>query len=383
MLRRLAEWAGTGVAVPCLSRLRPALSPLLPAVLAAHLAAPVWAAETIRVATFNAELSRDGPGLLLRDILKGEAADIDAALDALVAARPDVLALQGIDYDHGGATLAALARRLADRGLDLPYAAQPRPNSGVPTGRDIDGDGYRDGARDAQGFGAFPGQGGIALLSRWPVTLERDFTGLRWADLPGALIHDGDPAADIQRLSSTVHAVFRVEPPGAEPVRIATFHATPPVFDGPEDRNGRRNHDEAALWLRWIDGALGDPPEGRLVIAGDANLDPQDGDGRPGALTALLAHPRLQDPRPSDPEGARRATQGDANARHRGDPARDTADWDDGPGGPGNLRVDYVLPSADWSVTGAGITWPPERPAGADKGPWPRHGVVWVDLEGD
>jgi hypothetical protein len=31
------------------------------------------AAETLRVATYNAALSRDAPGLLLRDILKGDA----------------------------------------------------------------------------------------------------------------------------------------------------------------------------------------------------------------------------------------------------------------------------------------------------------------------
>jgi len=32
---------------------------------------PAWA-EPIRVATYNAELSRKGPGLLLRDILRGK-----------------------------------------------------------------------------------------------------------------------------------------------------------------------------------------------------------------------------------------------------------------------------------------------------------------------
>ncbi|MGB8814683.1 MAG: endonuclease/exonuclease/phosphatase family protein, partial [Paracoccaceae bacterium] len=34
------------------------------------LSAPI-AAETLRIATYNAELSRQGPGLLLRDILTG------------------------------------------------------------------------------------------------------------------------------------------------------------------------------------------------------------------------------------------------------------------------------------------------------------------------
>ncbi len=254
----------------------------------------------------------------------------------------------------------------------------------MPTGRDLDGDGHRDGARDAQGYGTFPGMDGIAVLSRWPITIAQDFTTLLWRDLPGGLIALDDPGADLQRLSTTAHVVLRVDPPGAPPLFLATFHATPPVFDGPEDRNGRRNHDETALWSRWLDGALGPAPEDRFVILGDANLDPLDGDGRPDAIAALLADPRLQDPAPQSPEGARRAAaQGGANLGQRGDPARDTADWDDRPDQPGNLRVDYVLPSADWTVIGAGIAWPP-IPERMKKGrSAPRHGLVWVDLDGD
>ena len=38
-------------------------------------------------------------------------------------------------------------------------------------------------------------------------------------------------------------------------LHLLAHHPTPPVFDGPEDRNGRRNHDEAALWTAWLDGA--------------------------------------------------------------------------------------------------------------------------------
>ena len=151
------------------------------------------------------------------------------------------------------------------------------------------------------------------------------------------------------------------------PLRVFAFHATPPVFDGPEDRNGRRNHDEAAFWLQVLDEEIG----GRFVLLGDANLDPSDGEGRPGALNALLGHPKLQDPRPRSVAAAEAAFQeAGANRSHKGEPALDTANWRDVPG-PGNLRVDYVLPSADWTVTGAGVAWPDEGS---------RHGLVWVDL---
>ena len=41
-------------------------------------------------------------------------------------------------------------------------------------------------------------------------------------------------------------------------VRCALHHPTPPVFDGPDDHNGTRNHDEIRFWSDYIDnsGAL-------------------------------------------------------------------------------------------------------------------------------
>jgi hypothetical protein len=131
-------------------------------------------------------------------------------------------------------------------------------------------------------------------------------------------------------------------------------------------------------------GALGEGAS--FVVLGDLNADPEDGDGRREAVRALLAHPRVQDPRPASPGGAAAAAaQGGANATQRGDPALDTADWRDS-GGPGNLRVDYALPSADLEVAGAGVFWPApdgplarlvtggRRPASSD------HRLVWVDV---
>lgn len=158
---------------------------------------------------------------------------------------------------------------------------------------------------------------------------------------------------------------------------LLTWHATPPVFDGPEDMNGRRNRDEAALWSRLLDGELDHPaPAPPFVILGGANLDLEDGDGRPQALAALIADPRLSDPLPLS-EGGRQA----ANPEHRGDPAADTARYDDPPG---NLRIDYLLPSSDIAVEASGVFWPEAgSPAALALGPpedWPRHSIVWADL---
>ena len=67
-----------------------------------------------------------------------------------------------------------------------------------------------DGPGDAHGFGAFPGQYGLAILSRHPiVTAEvRTFRTLRWSAMPGALRPDGfyaDAVWSSLRLSSKTH----------------------------------------------------------------------------------------------------------------------------------------------------------------------------------
>ena len=293
----------------------------------------------------------------------------------------DVVFLQGVDYDHGLAGLAAFRDTVAEAGRGFPHLFSLRPNTGYATGLDIDGDGRLRGARDAQGFGAFAGQGGMAVLSRWPVELAQDHSGFLWKDLPETLISPDDPAHATQRLSSVAHWTLAVDPPGAPPLHLLAYHATPPVFDGPADRNGRRNHDETAFWRYLLDGALNvAASQRRFVILGDANLDPEDGEGRRSAIRALLAHPALQDAAPQSREARAAAKEeGGANTFHRGDSARDTANWRDDPG-PGNLRVDYVLPSADWTVTGSGVLWAEPVGRGGEGRRRLRHGLVWVDL---
>ncbi len=333
------------------------------------LAAGTGWAETLRIATFNTELSRGGPGLLLRDISRGNDPQVDAVVDVIASAQPDVLALQGIDWDHEGKALAALAMRLAGQGLDYPYRISLQPNSGLPPPAplDMDGNGKTGEPRDNQGYGRFRGQGGIALLSRLPADHDgiRDFSSLLWQDLPGALLPqhpDGSPfpsagAQAVQRLSATAHWLVPLLLPDGRRLNMMTFHATPPLFDGPEDRNGRRNHDEIRLWQMLLDGAIGPAPEPPFVIAGDANLDPELGEGRKQAIRNLLSDPRLQDARPQSPRG------GTA-----------TVEWESA----GRMRVDYVLPSAGLTVTASGVVWPDgqDTPAATAS----RHRLVWVDL---
>ncbi|MEZ5770728.1 MAG: endonuclease/exonuclease/phosphatase family protein [Defluviimonas denitrificans] len=333
-------------------------------------------------------MSREGPGLLLRDIRAGKDAQVAAVVAVIARTHPDILVLTGIDYDHDLRALSELAALVAAAGgPDYAHLYARRPNSGMASGLDLDGDGRLGGPGDAQGFGMFSGQGGMAILSRLPVDGDaaQDFSAFLWRDLPQALIDAAGLSPDAlaaQRLSSVGHWAVPVELPDGRRLTILAYHATPPVFDGPEDRNGRRNHDETAFWTRLLDGDLPfAAPKAPFVIAGDANLDPTDGDGRAAALSALLADGRLRDAAPKSAGGPEAsARQGGVNAAQQGDPALDTADWPED--GPGNRRVDYVLPSADLTLTGAGVFWPAEGQDGAAEATAAsRHRMVWVDID--
>jgi Endonuclease/Exonuclease/phosphatase family len=331
--------------------------------------------ETLRIATWNVGLDRTGPGLLVAGLAKGEVPQIAAVVRVLAALDADVILLTEVDYDLGGVALEMLAGQLAAAGAPYAHRFALRPNTGTQTGFDVDGNGRIGDPADAQGWGLFSGQGGMAVLSRFPVDAPavRDFSGFLWRDLPGALIPEGtDPGLlQVQRLATTGFWDVPVLTKSG-PLHLLAWHASPPVFDGPEDRNGKRNHDEAAFWRLFLEGALPmAPPDDAFVLLGDGNLDPTDGDGLREGMAALLAHPAVQDPAP-------RGSHGRVEPTHRGDPALDTALYDS----IGGLRLDYVLPSAGLTVTAAGVLWPdPADPLTADLTAASRHLPVWVDLE--
>ena len=323
-------------------------------------------AQTLRIATFNADLARAGPGVLLRDILKDKDPQIDAVVQVITTVNPDIIALQGIDYDLGLAALGALRNRIAQSGPTYPYIFALRPNTGMPTGLDMDGDGRFGRPRDAQGYGLFSGEGGMAILSRYPIGVEgvQDFSNLLWRDLPDALLPsvDGKPfpslnAQNAQRLSTTGHWVVPISLPNDRALKLLTYHASPPVFDGPEDRNGKRNHDETRFWSLYLDGVFGPAPDKDFIILGDVNLDLKRSQGLTSALETLLADTRLQDPMPRSNEGSA------------------TVDWP--APGPGKLRVDYVLPAANLAVTSSAVHWPENDETARMAS---RHRLVWVDI---
>jgi hypothetical protein len=312
--------------------------------------ASVAGAEGARIALFHTELAQSGPGLLYRDILKGTP-QVDSAIDRLTRAQADVVLLLDVDHDAQGLAARALAAR-----LDFPHVFAFAPNSGVLRGFDLDGDGRVDEPEDALGYGEFTGQGGMVVLSRWPVLTDKaqDFSGLIWRDLPWATLPKGvfpPKVAAMLPLVSTGHWVVPVALPNGQTLSLLAFHATPPAFDGPEDRNGMRNADQLRFWGRYL---ADTPPAVPFVLIGDANLDPDKGDGRREAIQSLLANPALQDPFATLPD-------------------RDSVDWSDID--LGRMRVDYILPDARLTVTDRGMVWP--DPGDTDAS---RHALLWVDI---
>jgi Endonuclease/Exonuclease/phosphatase family len=373
---------------------------------------------TVRFATYNASLNRNNAGELVADLTTPANAQAAAVAEVIQRIRPDVLLINEFDYDASGAAL----RLFQDNYLSVEHnGAQPisyeyrfaaESNTGIPSGFDLDNNGAIGGGNDAFGFGLFPGQFGLAVYSRYPIEAEdiRTFQHFLWKDMPGALLPD-DPATlapadwyspaelDVFRLSSKSHWDIPVEIDD-ETVHFLVSHPTPPVFDGPEDRNGTRNFDEIRFWADYVsggnraryiyddEGRRGGLRGNRFVIAGDQNSDPLDGDSIPGSIQQLLDHRRINARFTPASEGAveQNALQGRANLTHRSDPRFDTADFADG--APGNLRADYVLPSRGMKVVDGAVFWPLTtdplfRLIGVFPFPTSDHKPVWLDIEID
>ncbi|SLN30738.1 endonuclease/exonuclease/phosphatase family protein [Pseudooctadecabacter jejudonensis] len=315
---------------------------------------------------------------MLRDIGKGDDPQIDAITAVINQVAPDILVLTDFDFDGSGAALSAFAAQ-----LDQPYAHQfsAVPNAGHQTGLDLDGDGFTGDARDAVGYGRFLGDGGLAILSHYPIQQDavQDYSATLWRDIPDAALPmvNGTlfPTPDVFETlpaSSTAHWSVPIDV-GKGRITLLAFDATPPVFDGPEDFNGLRNAAELRLWTAVLNGHFGPTPANPIVI-GNANADPFDGEGSQQVIHDLLHHRSLQDPRPVS-RGAAQA----ADATHLGPAAQDTADWRGDV--PGNLRVSYVLPSRDLAVVDAGVFWPaPDAPMAAMVIAAGSHRLVWVDI---
>ncbi len=369
------------------------------------------ASNTLRVATFNVSIEAtnylgrkevsENPSrasVVQKLLAQGDHPQMKNIAEIIQRTRPDVLLLNEFDYvtdpQEG-------IQRFIDNYLNVSQNAQPSidyphyyiapVNTGVASPFDFDNDGEKSGvAGDAFGFGFYPGQYGMAILSRFPIELDkvRTLQMFLWKDMPNALRplgDDGGPWYSPEewrrfRLSSKSHWDVPVKT-NSGIVHVIASHPTPPTFDGAEDRNGKRNHDEIRLVRDYLSnrdylyddrGVKGGLKSGsRFVVLGDLNSSPNQGDSIRGGIQGLLDHPLVNSTCvPTSKAGHQLRPDNAFSMQH-------TAAW--------GLRVDYALPSKlGLDLTGCGIFWPTEnrpesrlvstREASSD------HRLVWVDL---
>lgn len=348
------------------------------------------AATTVRIATYNVSLYDKVAGLVQQRLRSGTDRHASSIAAVIQTVRPDILLINEIDFDPDAENVSLFADNYLAKpqqgrsAIQYPYRYAAASNTGVDSRVDLDGDGKLATASDAMGFGNYPGQYAFAILSRYPIAEDRirTFQNFLWKDFPNAK-QPVDPVSekpyysaqawDVLRLSSKNHVDVPIQI-GDRTIHLLASHPTPPVFDGPEDRNGNRNHDEVDFWNRYISqpkapwliddaGTSGGLATGAsFVIAGDLNTDPDSGDSLQQAIVNLLNHARVQDPVP--------VSTGDPNCRA-------TAQF----GTNRQMRVDYVLPSNDLKVQESNVFWP--QPSDPDSR-WisvTDHRLVWVEVQ--
>jgi hypothetical protein len=135
-----------------------------------------------RIATFNASLNRAAEGTLLKDLATPQDNQAATVAEIVQRATPDILLVNEFDYAKYGAAADLFRINYLEQGqntldlpkggapIEFPYAFTAPSNTGIASGLDLNNDGqvvttpgvlgYGD---DALGFGAFPGQYGVAV----------------------------------------------------------------------------------------------------------------------------------------------------------------------------------------------------------------------------
>ncbi len=392
--------------------------------------------QTIRVATYNVAMYRDRLGELGDELASGSSKQARQIAEVVQRVRPDILLINEFDYEATSTRLPDDFRNLylakkqnEQEPIHYPYCFYEPVNTGVNSGEDLDRDGKLGGPADAHGYGRYPGQYGMLLLSRYPINTKKSHTFQKalWKDLPGHKFPINPTtgksyyAAELEkklRLSSksfwdvcvevSMDASSKVRDNALEPkldskgalahtlpIHLLCSHPTPPGFDGPEDRNGRRNHDEIGLIARYLDGnakswglkddngllCKGIRADQRCIVLGDLNADPVDGGAKPAAINQLLEHERLQGNFTPTSEGgvAAAAKYQQLNADQKGDASHDTANFSQD--GFGNMRADYVIPSQGFEIVDGGVFWPKPGEVGSEGVSGSDHRLVWIDLK--
>ncbi|ALQ08132.1 endonuclease [Pseudoalteromonas sp. Bsw20308] len=364
-----------------------------------------FASDSLRVATFNVSMDATN------HTPKGEQVKSDALVNSLKAnhqqikniaeiiqrVRPDIILLnefdyipkeQGIEYFNQYYLNVSQQKQAA---INYPYSYIAPVNTGLATEFDLDNDGKKNGVMgDAQGFGFFEGHYGMAILSKYPIDFDkvRTLQTFKYKDMPNAQMpvmpKTGENWYNAQewqalRLSSKSFWDLPISV-NDKTIHVIASHPTPPVFDGEEDRNGKRNHDEVRLIADYVSNAKyiyddkgekgGLKARSRFVILGDLNAAPEGDKARTNTTDQLLKNPLINAHFVPKSEGAKEQYDVPYAQNY-------SANW--------QARVDYVLPSNyGLKIKDGGVFWPTktsneyrlikDRNASSD------HRLVWLDL---
>ena len=364
--------------------------------------------NAVRFATFNVAFNRPTEGALKAELANASAREPKRIAEIIQRVRPDVILINEFDYDAQGEGINHFLNNFLGAAQNEQQPIQYehvyfRPvNTGVDLGMDLDGDGETSTPTDAYGYGAFPGQYAMVVLSKYPIENDsvRTFQNFLWKDMPGAL-WPVEPQTKESFYSDEVKSKFRLSSKshwdvpikiGEQTFHFLVSHPTPPVFDGAEDRNGCRNHDEIRFFADYVvpekskyiyddGGGKGGLVAGsRFIIAGDLNADEFDGSSTNDAAQLVTRHPLIGHDHPPGSEGGPfyAQKQGQRNLEHKGDPAFDTGDFDDER--VGNMHIDYCLPSKNLKLLGSGVFWPKPDQPGGDLVTASDHRLVWIDV---
>ena len=229
--------------------------------------------KDVRFATFNASLNRNSAGQLVADLSTPDNAQASLIAETIQRVNPDVLLINEFDfYPDGQAAELFRDNYLAvphngAPGVEYPYYFVAPSNTGIPSGFDLNNNGGRRGARRRLRVRVLPGAVRPGRLQQVPdpgtTTCGPSSTSsgrtcrARCCPTTPLRLRPQDwysPAElDVFRLSSKSHWDVPISI-GNKTVHFLVSHPTPPVFDGPEDRNGTRNHDEIRFWADYVTG---------------------------------------------------------------------------------------------------------------------------------
>eukprot|EP00775_Hariotina_reticulata_P007917 gene7917-8113_t len=346
-------------------------------------------------------MSKDKPGEINKDLASGTNEAITNISTIIQIVRPDVLLINEFDFQPKLENV----KLFQDKYLSVPHTpvvgttTQPISfryvylspvvqlfNTGYLSGFDLDNNGKVELPGDGFGFGWWPGAllptnpDGTQFFSPEELDVVR-LSSKNHIDVVVSIPLTGPvkqqvqaaAAAEAQKLG---YGSWYWTPPAwtrdsksVQRVHLLVSHPTPPVFDGPEDRNGKRNYDEIRFWADYI-GCASCPknPSGSspgyiyddnyqfgglstcepFVVMGDQNADPVGGDSYPGAINQLLDCCRTNGA--FVPKSAGGAEDGPSGNNNKTDPASKTSSF--------GLRVDYVVPSRNLPILGGAVWWP-------------------------